>query len=464
MCQRMYGVCWVFLVAITTCSTIFAQVPEPPPTPTLWNFLGIPQAVNKLHAHTFNRRGNHPNLEKKPPLLKIADPKNLESDVPAIKAAAEVKQAEDLAPQKVKAIKYLAQIGCGCYDKDQKITKALLAAMEDCTEDVRLAAVRAISMAASGERCVNCKQQSCCNEMITEQLAKIAYELDDLGCPLEPSERVREAAIEALGICCPGRVPVSTAPPLVEPVEGVDQPAPVEGVYPSIAPPPPPAPPVPSAASRSPGLVDPNNFLREAALQGSTLRNSLLVPPLPPSLNVETSVLSAPAAATAPVAASVAASAPVAAPAANASARRTQKSQSPSAGLPTPAVVPEVAPLDRHQVDPPEASPANPASSRRTARLNSASYQNDSSAAASPGQPSGTVALVNPQRNLAHVHLTASRQSLPIGAKLRVYYPDASGRRMAGEVEVVNSLPGSATVRGIGSLNLADLPPGTIVD
>jgi hypothetical protein len=38
-------------------------------------------------------------------------------------------------------------------------------------------------------------------------MAKIAYERDDTGCYVEPSERVREAAAEALVICCPNDSP-----------------------------------------------------------------------------------------------------------------------------------------------------------------------------------------------------------------------------------------------------------------
>ena len=35
-------------------------------------------------------------------------------------------------------------------------------------------------------------------------MAELAYELDDNGCPIEPSERVREAAVRTMCICCPG--------------------------------------------------------------------------------------------------------------------------------------------------------------------------------------------------------------------------------------------------------------------
>jgi len=101
--------------------------------------------------------------------------------------------------------------------------------MEDCTEDVRRAAIEAIGDAASSEYCQYCKQRSCCNEKITQQLAKIAYDQDETGCYLEPSERVRRAAMEALAICCPSWAPVEE-PQLEDPgIEEPEGPAGVEG-------------------------------------------------------------------------------------------------------------------------------------------------------------------------------------------------------------------------------------------
>lgn len=219
----------VAAIASTSQTRVSAQVPSPPAVPpTFWSFLGIPQAAQRMNAQTFNRRGNRPGLEARPQLLHLADPKNLESPVEAIKAAAEIKQAEDLAPQKIKAIKYLASIGCGCYDKDKKITKALIAAMSDCTEDVRLEAIKAIEEAASGEECNNCSEKNCCGKDISEMLAQVAYALDDTGCYLEPSERVREAAESALNVCCPN----IGAPIYSEelPIEGTIEAPPVEGL------------------------------------------------------------------------------------------------------------------------------------------------------------------------------------------------------------------------------------------
>ncbi len=195
----------IISIVLLGCFSSAALAQAPAGGGTLWHFLGIPQGARYLRDNTLNRSGNRPALERKPPLKPIGDPKNLESPDPSIKKAAEVKQAEDLKKQKIKAIKYLASIGCGCYNRDGSITDALLKSMDDCTEEVRLATVQSMSEAAMGERCANCKQRSCCSEELSNKLYEIAYERDETGCFLEPSERVRLAAAEALRTCCEGR-------------------------------------------------------------------------------------------------------------------------------------------------------------------------------------------------------------------------------------------------------------------
>ncbi len=215
MKRRISG-CSAFALACLISSTcVHAQAPAaavpPPPTPTLWSFLGIPQGAQKVQGALLNRRGNLPRLEPDTPLKALNDPRNLYSKVPAIKKAAEIKQAEDLKPQKIKSIKYLTSIGCGCYDKDGSVTDALVAAMEDCTEDVRLATLNAVQESAANKCCSNCGQVCCCNEKLMKKLAEIAYERDDTGCYKEPSVRVREAAAAALRTCCPGG-----PPPIIE--------------------------------------------------------------------------------------------------------------------------------------------------------------------------------------------------------------------------------------------------------
>jgi len=163
---------------------------------TLWNFLGIPQGVRKVRDATVNRRGNVPGAERKDPLLRIADPKNMESTNPAIKTAANIKSEEDKAKQKIKAIKYLATVGCGCYPG---VKEALLAALDDCTEEVRYEAAVAFCQAAGNPACP-C-QESCCAADVMQKLHEMAYGQDEKCCYLEPSARVREAARIALNSC-----------------------------------------------------------------------------------------------------------------------------------------------------------------------------------------------------------------------------------------------------------------------
>jgi hypothetical protein len=243
----------ILLLALLSAAPAAAQVGGPPTPPTtLWNFLGIPQGIRKLQGATRNRNGNRPNREPKPPLKAIADPANLESKDPSIKKAAEIKQAEDLKKQKIKAVKYLASIGCGCYDADGGVTAALVASMSDCTEDVRYETIKAITEAAQEGCCANCGSTCCCNKDILTAFAKIAYERDDTGCYLEPSERVRQAAAEGLRACCPNdSPPVIVEPQAEDPIrrEGGDAEEiapPVEGGPP--AEPLPPTPPADSAA------------------------------------------------------------------------------------------------------------------------------------------------------------------------------------------------------------------------
>jgi hypothetical protein len=176
--------------------------------PTVWHALGIPQTYLHFRDSKVNAFGKFPCLERKPPLLKIADPANLKSDVPAIKAAAEVKQQEDLAPQKIKAIKYLASIGCGCYGG---VAEALQAALEDCTEAVRYEAANAL-VSAMNNKCEVCNG-TCCTPELAAKMYERAYGTDGKGCNIEPSARVRALLAQAVGMCPPNMLDVELPPP-----------------------------------------------------------------------------------------------------------------------------------------------------------------------------------------------------------------------------------------------------------
>jgi len=237
--------------AVLACVAMFANgcaIHSAPPTVTVWNKLGVPQAFDAANANLVNRRGNHPQWEKKPPLKRIADPANLESPNPAIKAAAEIKAEEDLAPQKIKALKYLATIGCGCYDKEGKVEAAILAGLNDCTEEVRKTAAETVLALVGDCSCHDGCGNNCCTEKIQEKLQDMAYGETD-GCWHEPSAEVRAIAMQALSAC----PPISVVPAAEDERETVPTPpVPDRETAPGVGEPLPPIPPpTPMEASTS---------------------------------------------------------------------------------------------------------------------------------------------------------------------------------------------------------------------
>jgi hypothetical protein len=187
-------------------TTIVAVAPPASPQFTLPKFLGLDLlfgGARRLGFRIRNRLGaRFPGLEPKPPLKSIADPANLGPDAsPAEKAAAEAKMEEDKAPQKAKAIRYLASRGCGeCYPDT---ADALIAALDDCSEVIRYETVRGLRGSAGGT-CQCCRENSCCTPELLQKLYEIAYERDEYGCFVESSSRVRRNA--RLVICACGGV------------------------------------------------------------------------------------------------------------------------------------------------------------------------------------------------------------------------------------------------------------------
>ena len=176
-------------------------------------FCGLRILIGRIQARLGMR---FPGLEGKPPLTAISDPANLESPTPAVKTAAEVKADEDAAPQKIKALRYLAGIGCTeCYPD---IEKAMRAALDDCTESVRYEAVKAIRKTA-GDPCQACLATRCCKPEILKRLREMAYDMREGCCYKEPSSRVRRLARLVLAECN-GAVIVEPA----EPMEGPSRP------------------------------------------------------------------------------------------------------------------------------------------------------------------------------------------------------------------------------------------------
>lgn len=201
-----------------------AAAPAVGPPPTLIDFLGITEC--KQHtAQAFGGISNFvhrlfpmlstafPGAEGPPALQPLSSPANLESPSPAVAAAAKIKQEEDQAQQKILALNYLATIGCGgCYPE---VEEAFLAAMEDCTEEVRYAAVKAIKEAA-GQPCTFCKSGACCSTDVRRKLIELSEDQGDDCCLAEPSPRIRRLARIALANC--GNQPLEPIPDIEGPI------------------------------------------------------------------------------------------------------------------------------------------------------------------------------------------------------------------------------------------------------
>jgi hypothetical protein len=404
---------------------------------TIWNFLGIPQGMHKIRDATVNRRGNFPGLERKPPLKSIADPSNLESGVPAMEAAAKIKQAEDLKMQKIKAIKYLASIGCGCYDKDKTITNAMLASLEDCTEEVRLAAVEAIITAAEGKACGNCHSNCCCGKELVEKLSEIAYERDDSGCFIEPSERVRQAAIRALAVCCPSRQPLEIVEALPDD-EGFSE-------------------------EDMPGAPEDQLRSDEGLLPADPGTSAPIVPFSPsPSDAVRTH---------APQQFSRDHEARVMPPSSRRSFQGDFASQSRAAGS---APIIQRAPFQWVAEEPRMGQPARqeatgPVSSRRGAgNARAASYSGpavNEGSSQSAGAPSvvsavrGTIEGIDARRGWVMIRLRDDRE-LPVGSQVQVLAKQSASPSSAARLEVIESRPRVLLARPLDGGRLARLAPG----
>jgi PPIC-type PPIASE domain len=154
---------------------------------------GILQRLGSRLLNGLDLTGRFPGLQPQPPVLPITDPANLaESAPPAVQAAAEIKQEEDAAPQKIMALRYLATLGCGgCYPK---VEDALLEGLSDCTESVRYEAVKALQCKPECG-CRYCSSPSCCSAKVRKRLEELTT------CEKEPSERIRRLARVALACC-----------------------------------------------------------------------------------------------------------------------------------------------------------------------------------------------------------------------------------------------------------------------
>ena len=215
---------------------------------------------NKRVDNRVNEDGCHPERERLPMLKRLSDPENAQSDNKAIKKAAEIKMAEDLADQKIKALKYLGMIGCCVYDKDGGITAAFVAALDDPTPRVRMTAI----MVIAGEYCGQKYEHCCtCKKPIVEKLADLAWGIDPEGCYKEPIPEIRAAAKAVVCKCCPNEGYLVPEGPVETPVD--------PGVTPETVPESVPAVPVTPVEEPKAEAIGPEQVSAERPLEGYSI-------------------------------------------------------------------------------------------------------------------------------------------------------------------------------------------------
>lgn len=166
---------------------------------TLPRFLGIDVLARRtrLAKSLIHERLGHylPILKPTPLPVPLNHPSNAQHASPAIAAAHHVQTAKADAVAKVAAVRVLA--GESCHDNPH-VEAGLLAALDDTSPDVRIAAIEAVLRTTRGcdDRCGRC-----CSPRIVQKLSQIAYECQDEVCYVEPSAKARRLARLAIDAC-----------------------------------------------------------------------------------------------------------------------------------------------------------------------------------------------------------------------------------------------------------------------
>ncbi|QDU62035.1 hypothetical protein Pan216_29010 [Planctomycetes bacterium Pan216] len=228
---------------------------------SIFDFLGIGQAFDFINENIFKSAlGQAANRVLGPVGRALGLGPSLLSDKfanepGAMGLAHKLKKEELKAPLKVKAIEYLGTLDCNCYPE---VVDALLASLDDCTEVVRFAALKALrkqcgkkhfshlhghKQSCECESECRCDCRGCqCQRKVIERLNDLLLERDETGCLKEKSHRVRELATIMIEECLSKRQP----PPgmcMDEPAEEVKPapekkptPDPVPKAKPDVAP------------------------------------------------------------------------------------------------------------------------------------------------------------------------------------------------------------------------------------
>lgn len=136
-----------------------------------------------------------PVLAPAPLTLPLSHPANADSPSPAVAAAHKVKKAKAAKAAKVKAVALLAGEDCSA---DPLVEEGLLAALDDASADVRIAALEAVLRSTRG--CdVGCG--GCCSVAIRAKLSWMVFEKTGPSCWAEPNSKARRLARLALDAC-----------------------------------------------------------------------------------------------------------------------------------------------------------------------------------------------------------------------------------------------------------------------
>ncbi|MCG8653140.1 MAG: hypothetical protein MI861_25090 [Pirellulales bacterium] len=211
-------VCCLGLIATTGCSSLstldrtassyvpIGHVTPPVTTPapmTLPRYLGIDVVVRRtvLFGHLVREKvaAVVPALEPKPLSLPLSHPANSESPSPAVAGAHKAKQAKAAEAAKIKAVAVLAGEDCA---SNPHVEEGLLAALDDVSAEVRIAAIEAVlrSRRGCGLQCNGCSS-GCCSPSIRAKLTTMVFEQTGPNCWLEPSSKARRLARLALDAC-----------------------------------------------------------------------------------------------------------------------------------------------------------------------------------------------------------------------------------------------------------------------
>ncbi len=140
-----------------------------------------------------------PALEPKPLALPLSHPASADSPSPAVAGAHKTQKAKAAKAAKVKAIAILAGEDCAT---NPHVEEGLLAALDDVSSDVRIAAIEAVlrSRRSCEVGCNDCLG-GCCSPAIRAKLTTMVFEKSGPNCWLEPSSKARRLARLALDAC-----------------------------------------------------------------------------------------------------------------------------------------------------------------------------------------------------------------------------------------------------------------------